>query len=65
MTFALTKREVHVISEVLECLCGFLARYEQFPTVLDIPSSRHLYCLTMIGWLIRHKEAHSSATAEK
>jgi hypothetical protein len=65
-----------VISGALERPCGFLARYEQFPTVpvksfknltvvIDISSSRDLYFLTMVGWANRHKEANSTTTAKK
>lgn len=54
-----------MISGALERPCGFLARHEQSPTALGISSSRDLYFITMIGWLIRHKEAHSTTTTKK
>jgi len=54
-----------VISVALERPCGFLIRHEQFPTVLDISSSRDLYFLTMVGGVNRRNEADSATTSEK
>jgi len=54
-----------VISVSFERPRGFLDRHEQFPTVLDISSSRDLYFLTMVGWENRHNEAYSATTSEK
>jgi len=38
---------------------------EQFPTVLDISSSRDLYFLTIVGGVNRRNEDDSTTTAEK
>jgi len=54
-----------VISVALERPCGFLNGHEQFPTVLDISSSRDLYFLTMVGGVNRRNEADSATTSEK
>ena len=54
-----------MISVALERPCGFLNRHEQFPTVLDISSSRDLYFLTMVGGVNRRNEADSATTSEK
>ena len=54
-----------MISVSFERPRGFLDRHEQFPTVLDISSSRDLYFLTMVGWENRHNEAYSATTSEK
>jgi len=54
-----------VISVALERPCGFLNRHEQFPTVLDISSSRDLSFLTMAGGVNRRNEAVSATTSEK
>ena len=54
-----------MISVALERPCGFLNRHEQFPTVLDISSSRDLSFLTMVGEVNLRNEADSATTAEK
>lgn len=54
-----------MISVALERPCGFLNRHEQFPTVLDISSSRDLHFPTMVGGVNRSNEADSATTSEK
>lgn len=54
-----------MISVAFERPCGFLNRHEQFPTVLDISSSRDLYFLTIVEGVNRHNEADSATTSEK
>jgi hypothetical protein len=61
----LQEGELFRISDAFERPCGFLNRYEQFPTVLDISSSRDLYFLTMVGGVNRRNEANSATTSEK
>jgi len=45
--------------------CGFLNSHGQFPTVLDISSSRDLHFPAMVGGVNRRNEADSATTAEK
>ena len=54
-----------MISVALERPCGFLNRHEQFPTVLDISSSRDLCSLAIVEGVNRRNEADSATTSEK
>jgi hypothetical protein len=64
MIFSPPEAEVWVISGVFERPCAFLARHEQFATVLDISSSHDLYFPTTVEWENRQQEAHSDSAAE-